>query len=220
MPDDGSSYGNRSPRDSDELTGPQREALEALYANREPRPGLDQDIFGGLVSDGLIPTRPLGTLGGRPRLRTIVASAALFVLGFAASEFRPAAGVIGSTDDQFMLLLYDPPELASRSDEQHAATVEAYRNWGLNEVAAGRLVSGQPLMQDRELLQPSDGSVSTPDQLSPDVPNGYLMGGYFIISATDFEEAVRVAETHPHRANGGWIEVRPIQDGGMQVNGS
>jgi len=39
-----------------------------------------------------------------------------------------------------------------------------------------------------------------------------LVGGFFIISATDYAEACRIAESCPHVKYGSYIEVRQVQE--------
>ena len=57
-------------------------------------------------------------------------------------------------------------------------------------------------------MRASSGRVSVTD--GPYAESKELVGGYFIISAADYDEACRVAESNPHFKYGGNIEVRQV----------
>jgi hypothetical protein len=122
------------------------------------------------------------------------ASLLLFLGGVAAGRAldRPAA-----PDDRprFVLLLMDSP--AAESTEAELRIVEAYRQWARSLRDDGRFVSGARL-----------------DDRSAGVPaireGAEKLEGYFVISASSFDEAVSVAKTCPHAARGGRIVVRPV----------
>jgi len=61
-------------------------------------------------------------------------------------------------------------------------------------------VTGERLLDENHMVAPEDSD--RPGSLEP--------GGYFIVQVGDFDEAVELAEGHPHIRRGGFIEVRPI----------
>lgn len=76
----------------------------------------------------------------------------------------------------------------------------------------GRLVSAEPLQSARtaRTIQIREGNVSVTD--GPFAETKEQLGGFFLIEASDIDEAVAVAKRWPS-ARLGTIEVRPIEDG-------
>ncbi len=105
---------------------------------------------------------------------------------------------------QFMLLLYDDPaSWQNFSPEKMAAAMEKYGEWRTRPYTkgAGRLAedAGKVLRAKGGKPVASDGPYSETKE---------VLGGYYLIEASDYDDAVRIATTHPHLEYGGTIELR------------
>jgi hypothetical protein len=76
---------------------------------------------------------------------------------------------------------------------------------------SGKLIDTQPLQSARKaaVVQVRGGKTSVVD--GPFAETKEQIGGYFMIEAADFDEAVKIAAAWPS-ARIGRIEVRPIED--------
>jgi hypothetical protein len=106
----------------------------------------------------------------------------------------------------FILLLHrpagPPPAL---STQQMAAMTADYVGWR----AEGRLKSGEKLTNDGgKVLLSEAGRIVVTD--GPYAESKELLGGFYVIAATDYAEACRIAEACPHLKYGGRIELRQI----------
>ena len=108
----------------------------------------------------------------------------------------------------FMLFLHqDLGTGPIRSPEEMMAVTKEYMAWADRMRAEGRLKGGERLANDPgKDLRPKGGRIAVTD--GPYAETKELIGGYFAISATDYDEACRIAESCPHLKYGGRIEVR------------
>lgn len=112
----------------------------------------------------------------------------------------------------FLLLLHnnvDQPRPSSPDDIM--SMMKAYMAWTDKLRAEGRYQSGQKLTYDAgKTLRQSGGRVAVTD--GPYAESKEIVGGFYLITAKDYDEACRVAQTSPHLAYGGRIEVRQIDE--------
>ena len=137
--------------------------------------------------------------------RAAVAASLVLAGALAGALLRgglPRATTAPPAGDQYVLLLYEAPEQSrAASDPTEAGSVEEHRAWARRLHAAGALVGGEKLAPERQVL-------ASPTSAAP---VGALLGGYFVITAPSFEEAVAVARSCPHVVHGGAVEVRRIE---------
>jgi hypothetical protein len=108
---------------------------------------------------------------------------------------------------QYMLLLYDDPSgWAKLSPEEVQAATQKYMNWtkkpfvvqskrlGLD---AGKVMRGTRGGQSRT----TDGPYSETKE---------VLGGFYLIEAADYNEAVTLSKDHPQLEYGGTIELREL----------
>jgi hypothetical protein len=108
---------------------------------------------------------------------------------------------------QYMLLLYDDPSgWGTLSPEEMQKALEKYIAW-----------TKKPFMVDSKRLGPDVGKViRTPKGGTPRATDGpysetkEILGGYYLIEAANYEEAVQRSLDHPHLEYGGTIEVREL----------
>lgn len=108
---------------------------------------------------------------------------------------------------QYILLLHGPVDQdADASPAEMQKIIENYMVWGEKTAAAGKLAGGQKLSYDR-------GKVLSPDGVVRDGPfseTKEVIGGYFMLEVSGYDEAVELAKTCPHHLRGLPIEVRRV----------
>jgi hypothetical protein len=110
----------------------------------------------------------------------------------------------------FMLLLHDNPAVfAKLSAEEIQRVIQEYGAWADAMRKENRLVGGNKLKDEggRHVTR-RDGKLHVVD--GPYVEAKEVLGGYFILKAADYAEAVRLSESCPHLKYNGRIEVREV----------
>jgi hypothetical protein len=110
---------------------------------------------------------------------------------------------------QFMLLLAERPgEYASLSPEQIQKVLGQFNAWTGKVAGAGKLVGGHKLTEAAgKRLVAKGGGVSVTD--GPYAETKEVIGGYFIVKAADYDEAVKIASDCPALPYG-YIDVRQV----------
>lgn len=109
----------------------------------------------------------------------------------------------------YMLLLYDnPAQFRDLSAEELQRIIQKYRAWGNSLRESGRLIGSHKLKDDAgRVLRAEGGKPRVLD--GPFSETKEIIGGYFMIQAADYQEALQVAESCPHLAYG-TIYIREI----------
>jgi len=107
---------------------------------------------------------------------------------------------------QYLLLLYhDPSGFQNMSPEQQKAAELKYREW-----------MSRPGTIDAKRLTVDPGRIVRGNGGAPHVTDGPYsetkehLGGFYLIEAASFEEAVEATKTHPHVQFGGTVEIRQL----------
>lgn len=107
---------------------------------------------------------------------------------------------------QYMLLLYDnPSKWTEKSPAEMQTALEKYMAW-----------RNKPYMVDSQRLAPDPGRVIRANNGRPLATDGpyaetkELLGGFYLIEAANYEEAVQRTLDHPHLEYGGTVEVRQV----------
>ena len=111
---------------------------------------------------------------------------------------------------QFMLLLHESPsDFSSISPEEIQRVIGEYSAWRIKLQEDGKLAGGLKLKDEggRELSL-RNGQVRVVD--GPYAEAKEVVGGYFLIEAADYDEAVEISKSCPHLRYGGRIELRQI----------
>ena len=105
-----------------------------------------------------------------------------------------------------MLLLYDDPTGWQKlSPEEMQKAIERYTAW-----------TKKPFTRDSKRLAVDAGRVIRSQGGKPRATDGpysetkEVLGGFYLIEAANYDEAVRRASDHPHLEYGGTIEVRQL----------
>jgi hypothetical protein len=110
----------------------------------------------------------------------------------------------------FLLLLHQKPtNYRNFSPEEIQKILGSYIAWREALVKRNKMLGGEKLTDDggRHLRAP-DGKVSVTD--GPFSEAAEILGGFFMIEAADYAEAVEIARTCPHLGEDKWIEVRQV----------
>jgi hypothetical protein len=106
----------------------------------------------------------------------------------------------------YMLLLYDDPSGWTKlSPEEMQRALEKYIAWGQKASTGGYLRGSHRLAEDVGRVmrgaKVTDGPYSETKE---------ILGGYYLINAANYEQAVQRTLDHPHLEYGGTIEVRQV----------
>lgn len=111
----------------------------------------------------------------------------------------------------YLLLLHEKPiDYSQFSAEQIQGVIAEYVAWRHKIAAEGKLIGGEKLKDEGgRHLSGHNGSLRVTD--GPYTEAKELIGGYFAISAANYDEAVETASGCPHLKYGGRIELREIE---------
>jgi hypothetical protein len=111
---------------------------------------------------------------------------------------------------EFMLLLHENPQgFAELSPKEIQNAVGEYSAWREQIAGKGRLTGGNKLRDEGGRWLTSDaGDVRVVD--GPFSEAKEVIGGYFMIKAADYDEAVEISRGCPHLCYGGRIELREV----------
>ena len=107
---------------------------------------------------------------------------------------------------QYMLLLYDDPaKWQALSPEEMQKAVEKYSAWSKKPFTLG----SKRLADDPgRVIRPRDGRPTATD--GPYSESKEVLGGYYLIEAASYDEAVQRTLDHPHLEYGGEVEIRQL----------
>ena len=111
---------------------------------------------------------------------------------------------------QYMLLLHENPAgFGDVSAEEMQAIIDEYGAWREGLVKQGRFVAGHKLADEGgKVLRSDGGELRILD--GPFSEAKEVVGGYFILEASDYDEAVEMSSGCPHLKYGERIELRRI----------
>ena len=107
---------------------------------------------------------------------------------------------------KLMLLLYnDPTWYQKLSPEELQKATEKYMAWrALPYVTDGVRLQGDP----GKVIRETNGKARSTE--GPYSETKEILGGYYVLEAADYGEAVQRSLDHPHMHYGGTIEVRQV----------
>jgi hypothetical protein len=112
----------------------------------------------------------------------------------------------------FILFLHDnPKDFVNRSEGEMMSIVKEYGAWATKMRAENRLLSGEKLTESGgKVLSRQGNRITVTD--GPYAEAREVIGGFFVVKADNYADAVKIAETCPHAKYGARIEVREIHD--------
>lgn len=113
---------------------------------------------------------------------------------------------------KFLLLLHeDPKTFGSLSPTDIQDAIREYTDWRERLAGEGRLAGGHKLTDEGgRWMTGGDGAVRVVD--GPYSEAKEVIGGYFMIQAADYDEAIEISRECPHLRFGGRIELRQVDD--------
>lgn len=113
---------------------------------------------------------------------------------------------------KYMLLLHDDPSsFATFSPEEVQKAIEKYMAWGNKLRQAGILVGSDKLADEPgRVVRRTNGQMRVTD--GPYSETKEVLGGYYTIEASSYEQAVERVRDCPHLEYGGTIEVRQVDE--------
>lgn len=180
-------------------------------AGDAPPAALEERVVAALREADLILPQTTEEMNMRiVHMRWAVAAGVLLLVGLFAGSYGSRAAPEAPVADarpQFALLLYENEAYqAAATPDGQAARVAEYTRWARALAAEGRLVDAGKLADDGTYLGGADSRTA----VVPRAPEGVLTG-YFVIRASDREEAERIARESPHLKYGGAISLREIE---------
>ena len=171
---------------------------EPLEAEATPPPGLKRRVIRSLRGQGVLRT----SRGAWSSAARVAAAIALFAGGVLLGRVS-AARAPDPEGGQYLLALHEDARFTP--SRPLPELVQEYGGWAGEMEGQGRLVAAEQLGWSSVL----------PEQpgIEPGRPPGGPLGeisGVFLIRASDREDALAVARTHPHLRYGGTIEVREV----------
>lgn len=114
----------------------------------------------------------------------------------------------------YMLIITESQESAdawqSMTPEEMQAGLAAYMAFSQRLRDEGRMIAGEGLSQIGRVLKKSMGEIVITD--GPHVLAKEMVGGFFLFSAANLDEAVEVAKDCPALHHGATVEVREQMD--------
>ena len=194
---------------SGELTPQEKTAFKKLSQEKMPPNRVEKEIVIILYKKGLLETKKMFPFwqNHSPVFQgavILIAVCLLFSMGFSAGVLYMNNQVPGQPKSQFALFIIND-EVAFKNE---MALASEYAQWMKNIVASGRSASGKQLFDGGKILYSLGGEIKASD-VSTDDRYGQI-GGFFLIDAASYDEAVKIASTCPHLKYQGSIEVRQI----------
>ncbi len=109
---------------------------------------------------------------------------------------------------KFALFIRGEDRWSQLSPAEMQETVQKYSAWARRLREEGRLVDAEGLDGSGRVLVGQDGVITD----GPFPETRELVGGYYILTAADFDDALAIARDCPALSYGGAVEVRPVMD--------
>ncbi len=111
----------------------------------------------------------------------------------------------------YLLILHESPTGAMEmSPAEIEKIILEYKSWSRSVAEAGKLAGGQKLRDEGgRMLTNTNGDFRVTD--GPFAEAKEVIGGFFMIKAADYDEAVEISRTCPHLTYGGRIELREVE---------
>ncbi|MCG3118567.1 MAG: hypothetical protein ALAOOOJD_00787 [bacterium] len=189
----------------DELNPEERKKFTALSRRHSPAATLEARIVSALKAQGHIQMTPAPPIWTPPRWAGAFAAALVFLaLGFGLGKWQSGTSPQQTRHHLFVLFLYDSPE----TPPDDISKVAEYSGWARQIGMSKRMISGEKLKDGGRLLRQVRGQLEIREVREATEP--HVLGGYFLIAAENYDDALKVAASCPHLKYGGLIELREI----------
>ena len=114
---------------------------------------------------------------------------------------------------KYLLLIYDNEQNnINRSPEDMAQKMDAWFKYTGDLQAAGKLLDGSALQPTMAATTVRAGNPAPLATDGPFAETKEQVGGFYIVDATDLDDAIEWAGKMPHIAEGGSVEIRPTME--------
>jgi hypothetical protein len=195
--------------DRNPLEEVEREALRSWGKDWVPSDQLRERTRRELHARGLLGATP-GRRSAAVAWAGMAAAAALaFVLGVGWGRRPVVTPPAPQSGPLYMLLLYENADYrAPTTPEANRERVGEYGSWARAIAESGRFVDGNELAADGRWCRPNGGGLDVAAPVADPVRG--TLAGYFVIGASNDEDAIAVTRDCPHLKHGGTVEVRRI----------
>lgn len=113
---------------------------------------------------------------------------------------------------RYMLLLHDETgAFDAVSEAEMMKIVQAYSEWSKKLGAKGKLLGGEKLTDEPgRHMQRKNGKTVVTD--GPFAEAKEILGGYFLLQAESYDEAVELTQDCPHVTRGARVEIRQVHE--------
>jgi hypothetical protein len=108
--------------------------------------------------------------------------------------------------EKFMLIFQGIKAAEQASAQQMQENMGKWMAWIDKLAKAGKYDSGEPLQATGKIITGTNKTVTD----AAFAEGKEIIGGYFIINAADYNEAVALCDDYPDYANGGTVIVRQL----------
>jgi hypothetical protein len=117
-----------------------------------------------------------------------------------------ALKIFKSTIMEKFMFIFQGGQPERMSPEHMQAHMSKWMAWIDKLNAAGKYVSGEPLLPGGKLVKGTNKSVTD----GPFTEGKEVVGGFFVINAKDMDEAVDISKDFPDFEYGGAVQVRQV----------
>ena len=109
---------------------------------------------------------------------------------------------------KFVLMLpHAPDRYTNLGETEFMDLMTDYIGWVEEMAAKGKYVSGEKLLDEGgKIVTKTSGSIEVHD--GPFAEAAEILGGYMVINAKNYDEAVEIARSHPHMEHNQTIIIR------------
>lgn len=108
--------------------------------------------------------------------------------------------------EKFMFIFQSIKSAGQPSAHEMQESMGKWMAWIDKLAKAGKYVSGEPLLPTGKIIKGSNKTVTD----AAFAEGKEIIGGYFIVNAADYDEAVALCKDYPDYATGGTVLVRQI----------
>jgi len=109
--------------------------------------------------------------------------------------------------EKFMLIFHGGEmQPAEQTPENMEASMGKWIFWIDKLAKAGKYDSGEPLLPGGKMISGANKTITD----APFIEGKEIVGGYFIINAADYKEAVELCADYPDYDRGGKVQVRQV----------
>lgn len=109
--------------------------------------------------------------------------------------------------EKFMLIFQGIKAAEAPSAQQMQENMGKWMAWIDKLAKAGKYESGEPLLPTGKIISGSNKTVTD----AAFAEGKEIIGGYFIINAASYDEAVALCDDYPDYASGGTVIIRQLQ---------